>query len=45
MYHDDEGVLRNNDAGVPVDYELEKGSWYDLTKLNEFVSGLSNPQA
>ena len=28
----------NNDAGVPVDYELEASSWYDLTKLDAFVN-------
>ena len=35
----------NDDDGVPVDYELDKDSWYDLTKSNAFVSGLSNEQS
>ncbi|MBQ7243008.1 MAG: hypothetical protein IJS52_02250, partial [Bacilli bacterium] len=29
------------DAGVPVDYELAADSWYDLTKLDAFVSKLN----
>ena len=30
----------HNDAGVPVDYELPSTSWYDLTKLDAFVSAI-----
>ena len=42
LYRDAEGNLVNNDEGVPVDYPLAKDSWYDLVKLNQFVSNLSN---
>ncbi|MBQ2070565.1 MAG: hypothetical protein II467_06525 [Bacilli bacterium] len=41
-YHDKDDKLINNDDGVPVDYPLDRDSWYDLVKLNEFVSNLSN---
>lgn len=44
-YLDGEMKFVNNDAGVPVDYELDKESWYDMTKLNAFVSGLTNNQS
>jgi hypothetical protein len=30
------------DGGVDVDYPLESDSWYDLAKLDTFVSGLAN---
>jgi hypothetical protein len=32
----------NDDSGIPVDYALSEDSWYDLEKLNTFVSGLKN---
>ena len=31
----------HNDGGVAVDHELAKENWYDLAKLDAFVSGLS----
>lgn len=30
----------HNDAGIDVDYALASSSWYDLDKLDQFVSGL-----
>ena len=33
----DNGTLTHNDAGVPVDYELNSDSWYDLAKLDVFL--------
>ncbi len=30
------------DGGVDVDYPIESDSWYDLAKLDTFVSGLAN---
>ncbi len=41
-YRDAEGKFVNDDAGIPVDYALGEDSWYDLGKLNTFVSGLIN---
>lgn len=41
-YYDENDKLVNDDAGVPVDYELAEDSWYDLAKLNTFVKGLKN---
>lgn len=41
-YHDKDDKLINNDDGIPVDYPLDRDSWYGLVKLNEFVSNLSN---
>ena len=34
--------LQGVDSGVDVDYPLESDSWYDLAKLDTFVSGLAN---
>lgn len=42
LYRDSEGKLVHNDAGVPVDYPLAKEVWYDLPKLDTFVSSLVN---
>ena len=39
---DKEGKFINDDAGIPVDYELAPDSWYDLKKLDTFVKGLIN---
>ncbi|MBQ7250645.1 MAG: hypothetical protein IJS37_04815 [Bacilli bacterium] len=39
---DEKGKFVNDDAGIPVDYELDKESWYDLGKLDAFVKGLKN---
>ena len=41
-YYDEKGDFVHDDAGVPVDYPLDKDSWYDLTKLNDFVKTLAN---
>ena len=36
----DGNTFKHTDAGVTVDYELPSSSWYDLQKLDTFVSGL-----
>ena len=36
----DGNTFKHTDAGVAVDYELPSSSWYDLQKLDAFVSGL-----
>ena len=41
-YLDEDGNFTHDDDGVPVDYELSEDSWYDLKKLDAFVSGLKN---
>jgi hypothetical protein len=41
-YYDNNGQFVNDDSGIPVDYALSEDSWYDLEKLNTFVSGLKN---
>lgn len=41
-YKDPNGNYINNDAGIPVDYELGKESWYDLVALNQFVNSVVN---
>lgn len=44
-YLDEEMKFVNNDAGVPIDYELDEDSRYDMTKLNAFVSGLTDSRS
>ena len=31
-----------NDGGVPVDYNLDSDAWYDMVRLNAFVTSLNN---
>ena len=35
-----DNAFAHTDAGVPVDYELDSSSWYDLAKLDQFVSNI-----
>ena len=39
-YQDPNGNYIHNDSGIPVDYELDKESWYDLPALNAFINTL-----
>ena len=41
-YLDANGNFVNDDAGIPVTHELDKESWYDLTKLNAAIEGWSS---
>ena len=40
-YLDENGNFVNDDAGIPVKYEVPKESWYDLTKLNSAIQGFN----
>ena len=35
------GNFKHYDAGLPVDYELDSSSWYDLTKLDTAIAGFA----
>ena len=39
---DKDNVFTNNDSGVAVDYDLDSDSWYDLSKLNQFIESIKN---
>lgn len=39
---DDKGEFTNCDGGVVPDYDLDPGSWYDLTKLDQFLASLGD---
>jgi hypothetical protein len=39
-YLDCQNQFVHNDADVPIDHELDMNSWYDLPKLDAFVSSL-----
>lgn len=41
-FADDDDNFVTNDGGVPVDYNLDSDSWYDMEKLNAFVTSLNN---
>ena len=30
----------NDDAGIPIKYEISKENWYDPVKLNQVISNL-----
>ena len=40
-YLDENGEFVNDDAGIAVTHELDKESWYDLTKLNTAIQGFN----
>ena len=37
-----DGTCVDNDDGNPVDYEIDETYWYDLPRLNTFLSGIEN---